>query len=154
MIAAWIAVAAVGAATIAIKGAGPVAFAGRPLPRALAVVMPLLAPSLLAALVVGQTLGDGRALAVDARLAGVAAAAVALLLRAPLLVVLAAAAGVAAGARVLGGWCETHARGGKLANRDAQTRRLVRNPRSPKPATTAPAPHLPHPAQLTFAGPA
>jgi hypothetical protein len=102
MIAVWIAVAAVGAATIAIKGAGPVAFAGRPLPRALAVVMPLLAPSLLAALVVGQTLGDGRALVLDARLAGVAAAVVALLLRAPLLVVLAAAAGVAAGARALG----------------------------------------------------
>ena len=102
MIAAWIAVAAVGAATIAIKGAGPVAFAGRPLPRAVALVMPLLAPSLLAALVVGQTLGDGRALAVDARLAGVAAAAVALLLRAPLLVVLGAAAGVAAATRAVG----------------------------------------------------
>jgi hypothetical protein len=102
MIAAWIAVAVVGAATIAIKGAGPVAFAGRPLPRALALVMPLLAPCLLAALVVGQTLGDGRALVVDARLAGVAAAAVALLVRAPLLVVLAAAAGVAAAARAIG----------------------------------------------------
>jgi phage shock protein C len=43
--------------------------------------MPLLAPCLLAALVVGQTLGDGRALVVDVRLAGVAAAAVALALR-------------------------------------------------------------------------
>ena len=40
MMATWIAVAAVGAATIALKGAGPVAFAGRPLPRSLAVVMP------------------------------------------------------------------------------------------------------------------
>jgi branched-subunit amino acid transport protein len=102
MMTVWIAVAAVGLATIAIKGAGPVAFAGRPLPRTLAAVMPLLAPCLLAALVVGQTLGDGRALVVDARLAGVAAAAVALALRAPLLVVLAAAAGVAAAARALG----------------------------------------------------
>jgi hypothetical protein len=52
--------------------------------------------------VVGQTMADGRALVVDARLAGVAAAAVALALRAPLLVVLGAAAGVAAGARALG----------------------------------------------------
>jgi len=102
MMAVWLAVAAVGIATVAIKGAGPVVFAGRPLPRPLALVMPLLAPCLLAALVVGQTLGDGRALVVDARLAGVAAAAVALLLRAPLLVVLAAAAGVAAAARALG----------------------------------------------------
>jgi branched-subunit amino acid transport protein len=102
MTAVWLAVAAVGAATIAIKGAGPLVFAERPLPRSLAAVMPLLAPCLLAALVVGQTLADGRALTIDARVAGVAAAAVALLLRAPLLVVLAAAAGVAAAARALG----------------------------------------------------
>jgi hypothetical protein len=39
---------------------------------------------------------------VDSRLAGVAAAGVALLLRAPLLVVLGAAAGVAAATRALG----------------------------------------------------
>jgi Branched-chain amino acid transport protein (AzlD) len=102
VIAAWVAVAVVGVATIALKGAGPVVFAGRPLPRPVLALMPLLAPCLLAALVVGQTVGDGRAVVVDARLAGVAAAAVALVLRAPLLVVLAAAAGVAALARVLG----------------------------------------------------
>jgi hypothetical protein len=102
MTAAWLAVSAVGVATIAIKAAGPVAFAGRPLPRPLGAIMPLLAPCLLAALVVGQTVGDGRAVVVDARLAGVAAAAVALALRAPLLVVLVAAAAVAAAARALG----------------------------------------------------
>ena len=102
MTAVWIAILAVGVATIALKGAGPVAFAGRPLPRAISLVMPLLAPCLLAALVVGQTVADGRAVVIDARLAGVAAAAVALALRAPLLVVLAAAAGVAAAARALG----------------------------------------------------
>jgi hypothetical protein len=102
MIAAWVAVAVVGVATIALKGAGPVVFAGRPLPGPLLAVMPLLAPCLLAALVVGQTVGDGRAVVVDARLAGVAAAALALVLRAPLLVVLGAAAGVAALARALG----------------------------------------------------
>jgi branched-subunit amino acid transport protein len=99
---AWIAVAGVGAATIALKAAGPLVFARRALPSWVRLLMPLLAPCLLAALVVGQTLGDGRALVVDARVAGVAAAAVALLLRAPLLVVLVAAAGVAAGARALG----------------------------------------------------
>jgi hypothetical protein len=102
MIAVWTAVAVVGVATIAIKGAGPVVFAGRPLPRLVVAVMPLLAPCLLAALVVGQTVADGRTLMVDARLAGVAAAAIALALRAPLLVVLAAAAGVAALARLFG----------------------------------------------------
>jgi branched-subunit amino acid transport protein len=100
--AAWIAVGSVGVATIALKAAGPLVFARRPLPRRLAAIMPLLAPCLLAALVVGQTLGDGRALVIDARVAGVAAAAVALVLRAPLLVVLVAAAGVAAVARALG----------------------------------------------------
>jgi hypothetical protein len=102
VIVAWIAVAVVGLATIAFKGAGPVVFAGRPLPRPIVAVMPLLAPCLLAALVVGQTVADGRAVVVDARLAGVAAAAVALALRAPLLVVLGAAAGIAALARALG----------------------------------------------------
>jgi hypothetical protein len=102
MTAAWIAVAGVGVATVALKGAGPLVFARRPLPGSLKVIMPLLAPCLLAALVVGQTLADGRALTLDARVAGVAAAAIALLLRAPLLVVLAAAAGVAAAARALG----------------------------------------------------
>ena len=99
---AWIAVAGVGAATIALKAAGPLVFARRPLPARLRAIMPLLAPCLLAALVIGQAVGDGRALVVDARVAGVAAAAVALLLRAPLLVVLVAAAGVAAGARAVG----------------------------------------------------
>jgi branched-subunit amino acid transport protein len=102
MTAAWIAVAGVGAATIALKGAGPLVFAGRPLPGWIRAIMPLLAPCLLAALVIGQTLADGRALTVDARVAGVAAAAIALFARAPLLVVLAAAAGVAAGVRALG----------------------------------------------------
>jgi len=102
VIGAWIAVVVVGVATIALKGAGPVVFAGRPLPRPVLALMPVLAPCLLAALVVGQTVGDGGAVVIDARLAGVAAAAVALLLRAPLLVVLGAAAGVAALARVVG----------------------------------------------------
>ena len=102
MSAAWLAVIVVGLATIALKGAGTVVLAGREMPRRVAVVMPLLAPCLLAALVVGQTVADGRAVVVDARVAGVAAAAVALALRAPLLVVLGAAAGVAAGARALG----------------------------------------------------
>ncbi|HEX2409906.1 MAG TPA: AzlD domain-containing protein [Solirubrobacteraceae bacterium] len=102
MTTAWIAVVAVGLATVALKGAGTVVYADRPLPRGMAALMPLLAPALLAALVVGQTATDGRALVVDARLAGMGAAAIALALRAPLLVMLAAAAGVAAGARALG----------------------------------------------------
>ena len=99
---AWIAVAIVGAATIALKGAGTVVLGGRALPKRFDGVVVLLAPSLLAGLVVVQTLQGDDGIALDARVAGLAAAAVALLLRAPLLVVLAAAAGVAAAARALG----------------------------------------------------
>ena len=47
------------------------------------------------------TVGDGASLAIDPRVAGVAAAAVALALRAPLLVVLVASAGVAAAVNAL-----------------------------------------------------
>jgi hypothetical protein len=56
----------------------------------------LLAPALLAALIATNTLGSGRALVIDARLAGLAAAAVALALRAPVLLVVVIAAAVTA----------------------------------------------------------
>ena len=98
----WTVVAVIGCATVVLKGAGPLVLAGRTLPRWVRSLMPLLAPCLLAALVVGQTFASGRSLVIDARAAGVCAAFAALLLRAPLLVVLVAAAGVAAGARALG----------------------------------------------------
>ena len=57
---------------------------------------------LLAALVAVQTFGSGQSLVVDARVAGVAAAAVALLLRAPFLVVVVVAGVVAAALRYAG----------------------------------------------------
>ena len=98
---AWVVVAVVGVATMAIKAAGPVLLGGRPLPpRALAVVR-LLAPALLAALVVTQTLTLGERLVIDARLLGVAVAAVALLFRAPLLLVVILAAASTALVRLL-----------------------------------------------------
>lgn len=56
----------------------------------------LLAPTLLAALIVTQAFADGRHLVLDARAAGLAAAAAAVALRAPVLVVVVVAAGVAA----------------------------------------------------------
>jgi uncharacterized membrane protein len=92
----WTVVAVVGAATIAIKATGPFLLAGRELPPRLGAVVGLLAPALLAALVVSSTWGDWR------RALGVAVAAVAVLLRAPLLVVMIVAAVVSAGARALG----------------------------------------------------
>lgn len=57
--------------------------------------------ALLAGLVVVQVLGDGRALAVDARLAGLGAGALALALRAPFVVVVVVAAATAAALRAL-----------------------------------------------------
>ncbi|MFT4286670.1 AzlD domain-containing protein [Nocardioides sp.] len=59
-------------------------------------VAALIPPALLGALVAVQVLADGHRLVIDARLGGLATAAVLLLLRAPFLVVVAGAALVAA----------------------------------------------------------
>ena len=97
----WIVLALVGAATVALKAAGPVLLGGRELPARVRVLVGLLAPALLTALVVTNTVASGRHLVVDARLAGVAAAAVSLRLRAPILVAVAVAAAVTAAIRAL-----------------------------------------------------
>jgi branched-subunit amino acid transport protein len=97
----WLAVALVGAATVALKAAGPVLLGDRELPARVRVLVGLLAPALLAALVVTNTLASGRHVVVDARLAGVAAAAISLRLRAPILVAVALAAAVTAAIRAL-----------------------------------------------------
>jgi hypothetical protein len=70
--------------------------------RRVARITDLLPVCLLAALVVIQTFTTGEHLVLDARVGGLAAAFVALLLRAPFLVVVIAAAGVAAGLRAAG----------------------------------------------------
>jgi branched-subunit amino acid transport protein len=64
-------------------------------------VADLLPVAMLAALIGVQVLADGPALVVDARLLGLGAAVVALLLRAPFIVVVAVAAAVAAVARLI-----------------------------------------------------
>lgn len=102
MTAVWIVVAVVGAATVALKAVGPVVLGGRTLPGSLRAILFLLAPALLAALVVTQAVGGDRALVFDERLLGLGAAALALLLRAPLLAVMMVAAAVTAAARALG----------------------------------------------------
>ena len=101
MTATWIAVALVGAGTVAIKALGPVLLGGRPLPERVTGVVELLAPALLAALVATQALGDERSLVLDERLIGLAAAGIALWLRAPVLVVLVLAAAATALTRLL-----------------------------------------------------
>jgi branched-subunit amino acid transport protein len=99
----WIAVLATAAGCYVMKLAGltvPRSLLGNPRVRRFAELVPV---ALLAALTAVQTLGAGQALAIDpARLAGLAAAVLALLLRAPFLVVIVVAAGTAAALRAGG----------------------------------------------------
>ena len=89
-------VAVVGIATVAIKAVGPVALSGRRLPRRLLSMVELLAPALLAALVATQVFAADHSLVIDARAAGITAAAVALTVRAPVFVAVVAAAATTA----------------------------------------------------------
>jgi hypothetical protein len=98
----WMVVAAIGIGTMAIKAAGPVLLGDRPLSPSVRSVVALLAPPLLAALVATATFGVGQELSLDARVIGVAVAAVALAVRAPILLVVILAAAAAAVARMLG----------------------------------------------------
>lgn len=97
----WLVVLAVGAVTVALKAAGPVLLGGRELPPPVLRVVVLLAPALLAALVAVGIVGGDRELLLDERLAGLGAAVLALLVRAPILVVVIAAAVATALARGL-----------------------------------------------------
>ena len=92
----WLVVAVVGAATVLFKASGPVLLGRRRLPPRVAAVVDVLAPAMLAALVVTQTVGGDREIVVDERVLGVAAGGMAVLARAPLVVVMAVAAAVAA----------------------------------------------------------
>ena len=102
MSALWVAIVAVTLASAAIKAAGPILVGGRELPLRMNAVIALLAPALLAALVVTETFGDNGHLVLDERALGVGVAAVALALRAPVLLAVALAALVTALTRLLG----------------------------------------------------
>jgi branched chain amino acid efflux pump len=97
----WVVVACVGLATVALKAVGPVGLGGRRLPDRLGAVVDLLAPAVLAALVVTQLVGGDREIVLDERLIGIAAASVALLRGAPILVVIVVAAVATALTRAL-----------------------------------------------------
>jgi branched-subunit amino acid transport protein len=97
----WAAVllAAVGCYLLKLSGLSvPSAVLDHPLVERVADLLPV---ALLAALVAVQVFGEGAHLTVDARLVGLAAAVVALLLRAPFIVVVFAAALTAALVRLL-----------------------------------------------------
>ena len=99
----WLAVLVVGAATVLLKATGPVLLGGRDLPPRVNALVVLLAPAVLAALVVTQVVGGDRELVYDARLIGLGAAVGAIALRAPLIVVVVVAAAATAAARALTG---------------------------------------------------
>ena len=90
MSAPWVAILTVTLASAAIKAAGPMLVGGRELSPQASAVIALLAPALLAALVVTETSGENGHLVLDERALGVAVAAIALWLRAPVLLALAA----------------------------------------------------------------
>jgi hypothetical protein len=98
----WLVIGLLAVGTIAIKGAGPLVLGSRPLPpRALRVVA-LIAPAVISALVIYETFADQPdGIVVDARVAGLAAAGLALLARLPMIVVIVVAAVVTAGVRAV-----------------------------------------------------
>lgn len=97
---AWVVVIVVAAATMVFKAAGPVFLGKRRLPARAQSVVDLVAPVMLVALVVTQTLGGDEEIVVDARIPGVAAAAVAIWRGAPIFVAMLIAALVTALVRV------------------------------------------------------
>ena len=98
----WALVAWLLVTTAVIRASGPVALGGRELPARATGMIALLAPALLAALVVTETFrGEGSELTLDERALGVAGAGAVLALRGSILVALAVAMAVTAAARAL-----------------------------------------------------
>ena len=103
MTAVWITIVAVALASAAIRAFGPILVGGRrKLPQSANAVIALLAPALLAALVVTQTFSEDGRLVLDEKAIGVAVAAVALALRWPVLLAVALAVVATALARAFG----------------------------------------------------
>jgi branched-subunit amino acid transport protein len=97
----WIVIAVVGVVSIVFKAAGPVFLGRRDLPPRMVSVVSLIGPVMLTALVVTQTVGGDQQIVIDARLPGVAAAAVAVRKGAPVVVAMLVAAVVTAGLRLV-----------------------------------------------------
>jgi branched-subunit amino acid transport protein len=98
----WVLVGWLIVTTAAIRASGPVALGGRRLPASAMNVIGLLAPALLAALVVTETFrGEGSELTLDERALGVAGAGAVLLLRGSIVAAMVVAMALTAGARAL-----------------------------------------------------
>ncbi len=97
----WTLVLLLAAAAYSFKVIGLIVIGRRQLPATLERCLALIPAALIAALIVNDTFADGQDLVLDARAAGVAAAAVAAWLRAPLIVVIVLGAVVTAAVRGL-----------------------------------------------------
>ncbi len=97
----WLVVVVVGVVTIVFKAAGPVFVGRRELPPRVDSVVALIAPVMLTALVVTQTFGGDEEITVDARVPGVAAAALAIWRGVPIVAAMVIAAAVTALLRVV-----------------------------------------------------
>jgi branched-subunit amino acid transport protein len=99
----WITIGALAVTTALIRASGPVLLGGRELPSAVQGVIALLAPALLAALVVVETIGEpaGGELVIDERILGVGAAGLVLVRGGSALPAVAVAAIVTALARAV-----------------------------------------------------
>jgi branched-subunit amino acid transport protein len=98
----WTLIGLCAAVTFAIKAVGPIALGHRDLPGWFVDVIALMAPALLAALVVTAALADGDHLAVGADTAGVGVAGIALWRGVSVVIGVAIAAAVTAGLRAVG----------------------------------------------------
>lgn len=98
----WWTIAGCTVVTALIKAIGPVALGGREIPARLNGVIVLMAPALLAALVVTSTFAVGDQWHVGASTVGVAVAGVILWRRGPLLLAVLVAVLVTAGLRLVG----------------------------------------------------
>ncbi|MEE8601363.1 AzlD domain-containing protein [Euzebya tangerina] len=84
----WTVVVVLALGTYAFRWIGVTVLAGRDISSQVEEVLRLLPPAIIAGLVTTQTFASGGDLTIDARLPGVLAAGIAVLLRAPLIVVL------------------------------------------------------------------
>lgn len=98
-----IVLAGLSAGTYLFKSAGPLLLGGRRLPPTVDRLATRVPAALLAALVVVSTIGAGQAVQLDARIAGVIVAGVALWRRAPFVVVVLIAVAVTAAVRAAAG---------------------------------------------------
>jgi branched-subunit amino acid transport protein len=87
--------------TFALKSAGPLVLGDRALPLRVQQLVDLLPAALLAALTLVSTVGDGRAIAIDARLVGLVVAGVALWRKLPFVVVVVLASASTALIRII-----------------------------------------------------